>query len=137
MQHLEIDRISIFDAMGNLMATMNRPPWISPGDQMAAAAAMNGNSLVPLLQGKLIRATAGGVEWDMSKEWYGRELTQYVVRKTNWTKGYTVQFFFATVDGQPARIHEFTLWLDEKHTRDEVEQAAQTYMLALNVRRVE
>ena len=115
----------------------NKQPWVSPGDQMAAAAAGNDNSLVPKLQGRLVRTSTGVADWDISKEWYGRELTEYAIRKSNWTKGYIVQFFFATVGGHPPRIHEFSLWLNDTHTREEVEQAAQVYMMTLNMRRVE
>ena len=114
-----------------------KQPWVSPGDQMAAQAQLNGNSLIPKLQGKLVRVASGGAEWDLSREWIGREITEYVVRKTQWTKGYSVQFYAALNDDKPSRLHTFSLWLDDNHTRDEVEQAAGVYMMSLNLRRVE
>lgn len=119
------------------MATMLRPAWVSPGDLMAAQMQLNDNSLVPKLQGKLVRIASGGKDWDMSTEWRGREITEFVIRKTNWTKGYNVLFFCKLKDEQPSRLHEFTLWLDDSHTREEVEQAASIYMMSLNLRRIE
>jgi hypothetical protein len=118
------------------MATLNRAPWVSAGDQMAAQAQLNGNSLVPKLVGKLTNVKSGK-EWDMGTEWHGSEITAYAVRKSQWTKGYTVQFFCDPEGGgtQPKRLHVFSLWLDAGITPEEAGGAAVTYMMALNMRR--
>jgi hypothetical protein len=76
-------------------------------------------------------------DWDMSKEWRGRELTSYVVKKSNWTKGYSIMYYIETPSGNPCRLHTFTLWLEDSVTPEEAEGAALSYMMALNMRRVE
>lgn len=119
------------------MATFGKQPWVAPGEQMAAAAAANGNSLIPNVSGRLIRVSSGSQIWDLSKEWRGREIADFVIKKSLWTKGYTVLFYIETSSGMPNRLHTFTLWLDEALPREDVESAAMAYMMALNMRRIE
>ena len=132
------ERIKALNALkGIVMATFGKKPWMSAADQMSVEVGGNGNSLTPRVHGRVVRVSSSEQDWDMSKEWRGRELTSYVVKKSNWTKGYSIMYYIETPSGNPCRLHTFTLWLEDSVTPEEAEGAALSYMMALNMRRVE
>ena len=102
--------------------------------KLAEALADNGNSLVRRAPGVVYRIN-NTIPWDMSLEWHGRELAGYMERGSLWTKTQRVTFYGLSPTAR--HIHEFYVLLDNALTKEEVAQAAETYMMALNLRRVE
>ena len=114
-----------------------KKPFVPAGEQMAQEMKDNGNSLVPKVHGRVVRISSGGQDWDLSREWRGRELTSFSVRKSQWIKGHTVLFYVEVPSGTPNRLHTFSVSFTEPMTLEELDAAAVSYMVALNMRRID
>ena len=102
----------------------------------AAELAQNEGSLQKTAHGRLIRIAAGLGDWSVDQPWHGRELCQWDTRYSQWDKMTTVRFY-GHIPQNFARLHMFSLSLEPTLTVEEVGLAAETYMLLLNMVRVE
>lgn len=102
-------------------------------EQLATAAQSNNMSLVKVPPGTVYRE---GVVWDLSKPWHGRELQSYNIRRSAWSKS-TVVNLFVPISGASQRLCAFTVHLDLALSDEDAKQAAEVYMMALNMRREE
>lgn len=113
--------------------TQRRSPTAIEG--LAAELDKTNGSLNPKVDGLLIRLSGAAVPWDMEKTWSGREITGYAVRKTLWNKTALVKFHVDMADGR-RKLPIFSLQLALPMTDEDIDNAAQTYMMLLNLRRV-
>lgn len=111
-----------------------RTAFTPAGDQMANMLAKTGGTLTPLKHGMLMKVDAG--VWDMARPWYGRELTQWKMRYSLWDKGIHVDFGYK-LNATGSFYVVFKLDLAPPMTEEDVAQTADTYMMILNMRRVD
>jgi hypothetical protein len=103
---------------------------------LAASLETTNGSLNPKIDGLLIRLSGSATPWDMEKPWSGREITGYTVRRTLWNKTALVKFY-VDMSSTPNKLPIFSLQLALPMADEDIENAAQTYMMLLNMRRVE
>lgn len=106
-------------------------PFTSAHDMVEKAIV---NGVFNKAPGTVQRVTAGAPH-DMSKPWRGRELTWYKANVSLWTKTIRINLGWVGADG--AKYPEFTVTLAPPMTEEEMNMSAETYMMALNVRRVD
>ena len=107
-----------------------------PANEVAAAElAKTGGSLNSVANGRLIRLSAGPNEWPVSQEWIGRELTGWTKRVSLWDKMITVTFY-CELTSSAGRLPQFTLALKPPLSDEEITNAADTYMMLLNMVRL-
>lgn len=106
-----------------------------PATEVAAAElAKTGGSITSVPDGRLIRISNGTDQWDMDRPWHGRELTSWTPRKSVWGHVVIVQFYVELSVGS-ARLPTFSLTLKQPITDAEIADAANTYIMLLNLRR--
>lgn len=110
----------------------NRPPII---EQLAAELQKTDGSLGATAHGTVYKE-GQHVPWDMSKEWRGRELTSYNWRASQWSKTIVVRFY-VELSSEAGRLNAFSLHLKPPLTEEEIAQMAETYLMVLNLRRIE
>lgn len=110
------------------MATKFKPA----GEQLADSIAGTGGTLTPLVPGEVRRVGHTTVH-DMSAAWAGRELTWSKPRYSLWDKSIVLSLGWSSTDGED--YMEFTVKLQPPMTKEEIDNAAFTYMMALNMRR--
>lgn len=113
---------------------MSRKPFVPASEQLAAVIEMQGGSLNPAIDGRLIRISGGDAQWDIAKEWRGREITGYVVRKSLWDKSARINFH-VDMTSSTGKLPIFSLQLKLPLTDEELHTAAETYMTLLNMAR--
>ncbi|CAB4241126.1 hypothetical protein UFOVP228_28 [uncultured Caudovirales phage] len=106
------------------------------GELAARELSKSGGSLNSVANGRLIRISMGSNDWDVTAPWQGRELVGWNKRYSNWDKMITVTFYVDLSSSQ-AKLPTFTLSLKPPLTDEEVANAADTYMLLLNLARTE
>lgn len=114
---------------------MNFPRRQSAIEGLAAELEQTGGSLNPPIDGLLIRLS-GSTPWDMAQSWRGREITGYTVRKTLWNKTALV-LFYVDMTSTSNKLPVFSLQLRLPLTDDDIKTAADTYMMLLNLRRID
>jgi hypothetical protein len=114
-----------------------RKPGFTPVSDIAARElGANGGSLTAVANGRLIRISAGPQDWDVGREWVGREITGWSKRTSLWDKMITVSFHI-DLTSSLSKLPMFTLALKPPLTDEEVAMAAETYMMLLNLQRKE
>lgn len=116
----------------NKIGHIKRPPTAIEG--LAAELEKSNGSLNPKVDGLLIRLSGAAVPWDMEKPWSGREITGYTVRKTLWNKTALIKFY-VDMNSSEQKLPIFSLQLALPMDDADIENAAQTYMMILNLRR--
>ena len=106
------------------------------GELAARELAKSGGSLNAVANGRLIRISAGPTDWDVSTPWQGRELVSWAKRFSNWDKMITVTFY-VELSSTNNPLPTFTLALKPPLTDEDVANAADTYMMLLNLARTE
>ena len=101
---------------------------------LAASLEATNGSLNPKVDGLLIRLSGAAIPWDMDKTWSGREITGYTIRKTLWNKTALVKFY-VDLSSSPNKLPIFSLQLALPMPDEDIDTAAQTYMMLLNLRR--
>lgn len=114
------------------VAPRYRPPII---EQLAAALQKTGGSVNTTAHGTVYKE-GSSTPWEMAKEWRGRELTSYNWRASQWSKTIVVRFY-VELSSEPGRLSAFSLHLKPPLTDDEIAQMAETYLMVLNLRRLE
>jgi len=109
---------------------------VPASELMAQALEQTGGSLNPKVDGVVTRLSGTPDPWDISKPWHGREITGYTVRKTLWDRTALVRFY-VDMTSTSAKLPIFSLKLALPLTDEEISNAADTYMMLLNTRRVE
>ena len=106
------------------------------GELAARELAKSGGSLSAVANGRLIRISSSDRDWDVSAPWQGREITSWAKRISLWDKMITVSFY-VELSSSAAKLPTFTLALKPPLTDEEVTNAAETYMMLLNLARTE
>lgn len=119
-----------YTKVANIMA--QRRPTATEG--LAAELDKTNGSLNPKVDGLLIRLSGSATPWDMEKAWSGREITGYTIRKTLWNKTALVRFH-VDMSTSARKLPVFSLQLALPMTDEDIDNAAQTYMMLLNMRR--
>lgn len=104
-----------------------KPP--SAAEQLAEIVENNG-SLTSLAPGTLFK---GDTKWDMSAPWKGEALVCFDCLSTLWSKSWAVRFYDTRMKASPV----FVLHLSGMLDKQQVEQQAEIWLMALNVRREE
>jgi hypothetical protein len=104
---------------------------------VAHALDENNGSLVNIPFGHLIRVAMSHEEWDIGKEWTGREITFWTKRVSLWDKAIKVSFNARLSSEASAYLPLFYLTLDPALSEADVALAADSYMMMLNLRRKE
>jgi hypothetical protein len=115
--------------------SFNTPPLRrrSAIEGLAEELERTNGSLNPTVDGLLLRITGGAhTPWDMTRTWYGREISGYTVRKTLWSKSALIAFYS---DVASVRFPAFTLQLALPLSDDDIKTAAESYMTILNMRK--
>ena len=100
----------------------------------AQELAKTGGSLSSAAHGRLICISAGPNEWNVGTPWKGKEIGSWNQWRSNWDKMITVAFY---AEAGTIKLPTFTLALDPETPPEEVARAAETYMMLLNLARVE
>lgn len=109
-----------------------RPPII---EQLAAELQGTGGTISSVAHGT-VYGSVSNTPWDMAREWRGKELKDYNFRNSNWSKTIVVRFYVES-PGVAGRLAAFSLHLHPPLTDAEIAQLAETYMMVLNLRRLE
>lgn len=109
-------------------------PFVPSGDQMAKHLETTGGALAPLHVGRLFKYGSG--DWDMAHQWVGRDLVKWKAQKSLWDKGTHINFY-SNLNASLTTLPMFKLTLAADLSEEDVAQAAETYMMLLNLRRVE
>lgn len=112
----------------------NRTNRTTAVEGLAAELDKTNGSLNPKVDGLLIRLSGAAVPWDMERPWSGREITGYTIRKTLWNKTALVKFY-VDMSISEKKLPIFSLQLALPMDDEDIENAAQTYMMILNLRR--
>lgn len=105
----------------------------SAGNKVADAVGANSNSLVKVPPGTVYRE---GIVWPIEKEWHGRELTAYTIRRSKWTKTLQINLYVA-LNSEPRNLFAFQVHADPSCTDEEAKQQAEVWMTVLNLHRKE
>jgi len=116
-----------------LAATLRKQPSTSATNKVADAVGANNNSLVQIPPGTVYR---DGLVWPVDKEWHGRELTEYTIRRSQWTKTLQINLYVA-LSSEPGNLCAFQVHADPSCTDEEARQQAQVWMMVLNMHRKE
>ena len=108
--------------------------FIPAVERAAIELAKSDGSLSSVANGRLIRISAGAMQWDVGAPWRGREIVGWTKRYSNWDKMITISFHVVMNTGT-ANLPIFTLALKPPLTDEEVANAADTYMMLLNLAR--
>lgn len=114
----------------------NPPPRVSAIEGLAAELERSNGSLNPKIDGLLIRLSGKPEQWNMDSPWRGREISGYTVRKTLWNKTALI-LFYVDMSSTASKLPIFSLQLALPLTDEEIKTAADTYMMLLNLRRVD
>lgn len=111
-------------------------PRVSAIEGLAAELEQTNGSLNPKIDGLLIRLSGKPEAWNMEAPWRGREISGYTVRKTLWNKTALI-LFYVDMSSTTSKLPVFSLQLALPLTDEEIKTAADTYMMLLNLRRVD
>lgn len=114
--------------------TIRNAPFLSGVGQGIADLEKTGGSLNPKVDGVVTRLSGSADPWDMERQWTGREITGYTVRKTLWNKTALIKFY-VDMSSTSGKLPIFSLQLALPLTDEEITNAADTYMMLLNLRR--
>ena len=104
-------------------------------EQLAAELQNTGGTVSLAKHGAVFRG-GNSAPWDMAREWKGSELKRYQFRNSNWSKTIIVGFYVEP-SGLGGQLAAFILHLHPPLTDEEIGRIAETYLLILNLRRLE